>query len=135
MKKFGLLLGTASLMLVSFSAKAQYRDTAAQEPQAVEKADTVGAPVVITLEQALQIALSENLSVKVADMEIRRTEYAKKSTYSSLFPQVDLSGSYQSTIKRQVMYMDVAMRPLTGGSGAGRCTGSGRGTGTGSGTG
>ena len=135
MKKFGLLLGTASLMLVSFSAKAQYRDTAAQEPQAVEKADTVGAPVVITLEQALQIALSENLSVKVADMEIRRTEYAKKSTYSSLFPQVDLSGSYQRTIKRQVMYMDVDMSALTGGAGAGSGTGSGSGTGTGSGTG
>ena len=135
MKKFGLLLGTASLMLVSFSAKAQYRDTAAQEPQAVEKADTVGAPVVITLEQALQIALSENLSVKVADMEIRRTEYAKKSTYSSLFPQVDLSGSYQRTIKRQVMYMDVDMSALTGGAGAGSGTGSSSGTGSGSGSG
>lgn len=133
MKKFVSLLGMASLLLVSLSAKAQYRDTTAVEPQTVEKADTAGSPVVITLEQALQIALSENLSVKVADMEIRRTEYAKKSTYSSLFPQIDLSGSYQRTIKRQVMYMDVDLSALKGGSSAG--TGSGTGSGEGSGEG
>ena len=130
MKKFGTLLGTASLLLVSFTAGAQYRDTAADGPQTVEKTDTVGTPVVITLEQALQIALSENLSVKVADMEIKRNEYAKKSTYSSLFPQIDLSGSYQRTIKRQVMYMDVDLSALKGGSSAG--TGSGEGSGEGS---
>lgn len=130
MKKFVSLLGMASLLLVSLSAKAQYRDTTAVEPQTVEKADTAGSPVVITLEQALQIALSENLSVKVADMEIKRNEYAKKSTYSSLFPQIDLSGSYQRTIKRQVMYMDVDLSALKGGSSAG--TGSGEGSGEGS---
>ena len=58
-----------------------------------------------TLEDALKIALSENVSVKVADMEIERSEYAKKGTYSSLFPQINASGSYQRTIKKQVMYM------------------------------
>lgn len=61
--------------------------------------------VKLTLEDALKIALSENVSVKVADMEIERSEYAKKGTYSSLFPQINASGSYQRTIKKQVMYM------------------------------
>ncbi|MGN0188674.1 MAG: TolC family protein [Candidatus Cryptobacteroides sp.] len=135
MKKFVSLLGMASLLLVSLSARAQYRDTTADEPQAVETADTARTPVVITLEQALQIALSENLSVKVADMEIKRNEYAKKSTYSSLFPQIDLSGSYQRTIKRQVMYMDVDLSALKGGAGSSTGTGSGEGSGTGSGEG
>ena len=60
----------------------------------------------ITLEQALQIALSENVSVNVADKEIERSEYARKGSYASLFPQVSGSGSYQRTIKKQVMYMD-----------------------------
>ena len=64
------------------------------------------APTVLTLEQALQIALSENVSVKVADKEIERAGYARKGTYAALFPQVDGSGSYQRTIKKQVMYMD-----------------------------
>ena len=61
----------------------------------------------ISLEQALQIALSENTSVKVADMEIEKTGYARKGTYSSLYPQINGTGSYQRTIKKQVMYMDV----------------------------
>ena len=64
-------------------------------------------PLVITLEDALKIALSENVSVKVADQEIERTRYAKRGTYASLFPQIDGSASYQRTIKRQMMYMDV----------------------------
>lgn len=61
---------------------------------------------VLTLEDALKIAMSENVSVKVAEKEIVRSEYARKGTYSSLFPQIDGSASYQRTIKKQVMYMD-----------------------------
>jgi outer membrane protein TolC len=41
----------------------------------------------------------------VADLEIKRTEYAKKGAYAALYPQIDLTGSYQRTIKKQVMYM------------------------------
>lgn len=59
----------------------------------------------LTLEDALKVALSENISVKVADKEVKRTEYAKKGTYASLFPQIDFSGTYQRAIKKQTMYM------------------------------
>lgn len=59
----------------------------------------------LTLEDALKVALSENNSVKVADMEIQKAEYAKKGTYASLFPKVDFSGTYQRAIKKQVMVM------------------------------
>ena len=83
-------------------------------------------PIIITLEEALEIALSENVSVKVADMEIKRTEYAKKGAYAALFPQIDATGAYQRTIKKQVMYMDFDMSSL-GGFGGG--AGSGEGTG------
>lgn len=62
--------------------------------------------LVLTLQDALNIALNENVSVKVADQEVKRSEYARKGTYASLFPQVDGSGSYQRTIKKQIMYMD-----------------------------
>ena len=73
----------------------------------LEKADSSETPVVITLDQALEIALSENVSVKVADMEIQRTGYAKKGAYAALFPQIDVVGSYQRTIKKQAMYMSM----------------------------
>ena len=71
--------------------------------------------VYLTLDQALQTALSENASVRIADLEIERTGYARKGTYATLFPQIDGSGSYQRTIKKQVMYMDFAI----GGMGSG----------------
>ncbi|MCF0121605.1 MAG: TolC family protein, partial [Oscillospiraceae bacterium] len=75
-------------------------------------------PTVLTLEDALKIALSENISVKVADKEIERTGYARKGSYASLFPQIDASGSYSRTIKKQVMYMDFDMSEF-GGMGGG----------------
>ena len=76
------------------------------------------APVVLTLDDAIVIALSENIAVKVADKEITRTQYALKGSYASLFPQVDGSGSYQRTIKKQVMYMDFDMSSMMGGGGS-----------------
>ncbi len=82
------------------------------------------AQTFITLDQALEIALSENVSVKVADKEIERSEYAKRGTYASLFPQIDGSASFQRTIEKQVMYMDFDMSSLTGGSSAGSTSGS-----------
>ncbi|MDR2039280.1 MAG: TolC family protein [Bacteroidales bacterium] len=61
----------------------------------------------LTLEDALKIAMSENLTVQVADQEIQRQEYAKKGAYSALFPQISIDGSYQRTIEKQTMYMDM----------------------------
>ena len=39
----------------------------------------------LTLDQALEIALSENLTVQVADMEVTKTGYARKGTYCGSF--------------------------------------------------
>ena len=124
---------TAGLLSLSFAADAQYKDVegSSEAQLIIEQAAASETPVVITLEQALKIALSENVSVKVADMEIERTGYAKKGAYASLFPQIDASGAYQRTIKKQVMYMDFDMSSLTGGAGAGSGAGT-EGDGTGS---
>ena len=99
------------LLALPLAASAQYRTDVV--------AETSETPIIITLEQALEIALSENVSVKVADMEIERTGYAKKGSYASLFPQIDASGAYQRTIKKQVMYMDIDMSALGGAMGGG----------------
>ena len=74
------------------------------------------ATVFLTLDDAIRTALSENASVKVADLEIKRTGYARKGAYAALFPQIDGSGAYQRTIKKQVMYMDFDMPGLGGGA-------------------
>lgn len=60
----------------------------------------------VDLPTALEIALSENPTVKVADMEITKKQYAKKSAYGALLPQLDIIGQYQRAIKRQTVYFD-----------------------------
>ena len=76
-------------------------------PLSQAQADTVAqsAPAVLSLDQAIQIALTESPTVKVADLEVQRSEFAKKGSYAMLFPQIGASASYQRTIKKQVMYM------------------------------
>lgn len=60
----------------------------------------------LTLEQAIEVALSDNPVIKIADQEIMKKEYAKKGTYASLYPQIDATGAYQRTLQKQTMYMD-----------------------------
>ncbi len=119
MKKLVVAIVMTGLLLPEL-AYSQYRKKGEEEVRTdvqilLEEADSSEEPLVITLDQALQIALSENVSVKVADKEIERTGFAKKGTYASLFPQIDISGAYQRTIKKQVMYMDFDMSSIGGG--------------------
>ena len=73
-----------------------------QENEAVASSSE---PLVLTLEQALQIALSENPTVKIADLTIEAKKYAKKGTYSALWPDISASGTYQRYIKKQTFHI------------------------------
>lgn len=68
-----------------------------------EQPDTL----VVSLSNALEIALSESPTIKVAEKEIQRVRYVKKETTSSFWPTVSLSAAYQRAIKKQKMYMDM----------------------------
>jgi outer membrane protein TolC len=92
MRKFLLMLGFAA----SFFAVSAQEQSAAQPEQ----------KLVLTLEQALEIALSENPTIKIADQQIEIKRYAKQGTYASLYPQIDATASYQRVIKKQTMSMD-----------------------------
>lgn len=76
-----------------------------------------GGVLRLDLKTALDIALNESPKVKVADMEITKKEYAKKSAYGALLPQFDLIGQYQRAIKRQTVYFDEGMGKMFGGGG------------------
>ena len=86
-------------------------------PQSAQPAPADSVAAVLTLEQAIQIALTESPTVKIADMEIERAEYARKGSYASLYPQIAASASYQRTIKKQVMYMGGGDDDDSGGGG------------------
>lgn len=85
-----------SLLMTALFSFAGYFNANAQQVDSLE----------IDLTTALNIALSENPSVKVADMEIEKKQYAKKSAYGALMPQMDILGQYQRAIKRQTVYFD-----------------------------
>ena len=63
-------------------------------------------PLVLTLEDALKIALSENPTVKVADQTIEVKKYAKKGAYASLWPEISASATYQRYIKKQRLHFN-----------------------------
>lgn len=60
----------------------------------------------LNIKQALEIALTESPVIKVANKEIQKKKYAHKGSYAALFPQINFTGDYSRTLKKQVMYMD-----------------------------
>ena len=88
MKKLGLFLGFITLTLTSVA-------------QSTEQ-----TALTLTLEQALEIALSENPTIKVAEQEIEIKRYAKQEAYASLYPRFDATAQYQRVLAKQTMVMD-----------------------------
>ncbi|MBR6858909.1 MAG: TolC family protein [Bacteroidales bacterium] len=111
LKHAAVLAASAFLALPAF---AQYQEAAPQEET---------GKVVLTLEDALKVALSENTAVKVADMEIQRQEYARKGSYGALLPQVSASGMYSYALKKQKVYFGSDKTDDEGGSSGGGMAG------------
>lgn len=59
----------------------------------------------LNLDQAITIALSDNPTIKVANMEVERQTYVRKETTGSLLPQLSATGSYNYNIMNPVMFM------------------------------
>ena len=89
MKKLGLFLGFIALALTSVAQNAEQ------------------SALTLTLEQALEIALSESPTIKVAEQEIEIKRFAKQESYSSLYPRFDVTAQYQRMIAKQTMSMDM----------------------------
>ena len=94
-----------------FFALAASIGVAAAPAEAQEMADSVvSGPLMLTLEQALDIALSENPTVKIADQTVEVKKYAKRGTYADLWPEISASATYNRYIKKQTMHiMDQTM--------------------------
>ena len=61
----------------------------------------------LSREQCVEIALRDNPSVIIADMEVKKVDYAKKEVMASLFPSIDFSASYQRSIELQTIRMNM----------------------------
>ena len=51
----------------------------------------------------MQLALSENPTVKIADMEVERYDYVKRQTWGNLLPQISAGGQYTRSIVKSEM--------------------------------
>lgn len=66
-----------------------------------------GKTITLSRQECIDIALRDNPTVKVADMEIKRMDYSKKEVLAQLFPAIDFSGAYQRTIRLQTINMNM----------------------------
>ena len=63
-------------------------------------------PIIMSRQKCLEVALQDNPTVKIADWEVKKVNYAKKETLASVFPSIDFTGAYQRSIELQTIRMD-----------------------------
>jgi len=59
--------------------------------------EAAGETLTLTVERALEIALNENLSVKIAGEEIKRVDWLKRENWYSLLPSLGTNAQYTKT--------------------------------------
>ncbi len=69
--------------------------------------NAVAETLTLSREECVEIALRDNPTVRVADMEVKKVNYAKKETLASVFPSIDFSGNYQRSIELQTIRMNM----------------------------
>lgn len=57
--------------------------------------------ITLTLERALEIALSDNPTIRIADTEVERYDYVIGQTRGSLLPQISADGTYTRSVVKQ----------------------------------
>ena len=60
----------------------------------------------LTLDQAIEIALSDNPTIQVAEQTIQLKKISDRETVMGLLPEASITGAYTRTIKKQTMVMN-----------------------------
>lgn len=89
----------------------QQSDSLSVTPRAVALENPMATPqgkkLILSREECITIALQDNPTIRVADLEVDRYNYSKKEIQGSLLPNIDFSGAYQRTIDLQTMRMNI----------------------------
>lgn len=59
----------------------------------------------LTMDEAINLALEKNSELKIARMEVEKSEQKLREARSGLFPKIDLSGQYQRYINKPVIFL------------------------------
>jgi outer membrane protein TolC len=73
------------------------------QQDSIAKQDTLS----LTLQQCISIAMDESPTIRIAQRDIERVDYANKEKMSALFPAINASASYSRTLKKQKMFFDI----------------------------
>ncbi len=96
-------IGLVSLSTISALAQSEVATNPNIQVIRAEEVDTIR----LSREQCISIALQENPTIKVADLEVKRVDYSKKEVLANLFPSIDFSGAYQRSIELQTLSMSM----------------------------
>ncbi|MBQ5891865.1 MAG: TolC family protein [Bacteroidales bacterium] len=92
----------------AFSIFLLTQSTYAQAPESSQTLE-------LDLETALTIAHDNNPTIKIAELEIERVDYAKRETLGNLLPSLSASGQYTNNIMKSVMFMPESFSAMMGG--------------------
>jgi outer membrane protein TolC len=68
--------------------------------------ESEGQKLVLTLERAVELAMDQNLTVKIADQEIERVDWLKKENWYALLPSLSGNAQYTNNILKPVFFSD-----------------------------
>ncbi|MDE6272601.1 MAG: TolC family protein [Muribaculaceae bacterium] len=63
--------------------------------------------LILSREDCIKIALDKSPTIKIADREVQRMEYARKEAQGGLFPTIDFQAAYQRSIELQTIRMNM----------------------------
>lgn len=80
-------------------------ESVAQSAQGQAGQAPSGKSISLDLNKALEIALNDNPTIRIAGLEIQRMEYVRKETTGNLIPNLSGTGSYSYNIMQPVMFL------------------------------
>lgn len=88
----------------TISANAQYRNGDYYQPNTIQQDDTLR----LTIDEALQVALNDNLQIKIAGEEIARVDYLKKENWYQLLPSLNGQAGYNYNLLKPAIIMEIS---------------------------
>lgn len=92
--------------LVSAALAASMPASAADSFTSAQKTapDTLHLP----LDSCIAIALDKSPTISIANLEVKRMDYSRRETLGQLLPNIGFSASYNRTLAKQTMYMNMS---------------------------
>ncbi|MDE6648751.1 MAG: TolC family protein [Muribaculaceae bacterium] len=103
-RKHRLTTLLTGLLCLGVQAFAQNQE---MSPLLMEAIGSNADSIPVSREECIDIALSQSPTIRIADLEVKRVNFAKRETIGNLLPQIGFSLSYQRSIELQTIRMNM----------------------------